>query len=156
MSSRQSGTALRVVRTNGDDAPSSRAKRAPRAAGVVEQVRVALKPKARLATFLGFLLGGFVPLASFEVAHFEVDLTQPVYAQLASYLVVGGLLFSMVTVYAWAKLAFQAPTKALGFVILLEGVMITSHAGWLAAAALCYLVAINGIATGCNLSRRSS
>jgi hypothetical protein len=147
----KSGTALRVVR---DDAPSSRPARAPRAAGVVEQVRVACRPKARLATFLGFLLGGFVPLASFEVAHYEVDPSQALYAQLPVYLVAGGLLFSMVTVYAWAKLAFGAPVKALGFVVLLEGVMVTSHAGWLAVAALGYLVAINGIATGCALALR--
>jgi hypothetical protein len=69
-----------------------------------------------------------------------------------TYLALGGLLFSARTVYAWGRLAFQASGKALGFVVLMEGVMTMSHTPWLSPAALAYLVAINGIATGCTLS----
>ncbi len=120
--------------------------------GVVGQIRLALLPKAMLATGMGFLLGGFVPLATFWLSHHELDIESPIYAQLVSYIVLGGLVYSAKTVYAWGKLAFQVPAKALGFVVLLEGVMVLSHTGWLSLMALVYLVGINGIATGCNLA----
>ena len=120
--------------------------------GVVDQVRHALRPANRLPTALGFLLGGFVPLASFVVAHHELNKDQPLYLQLASYLVLGGLLYSAKTVYEWGARAFQSGWKALGFVVLVEGVMVTSTVPWLGYAALAYLVCINGIATGCTLA----
>lgn len=149
---RQSGAQLKVVEATPRRGPSSERRRPSDAPGVVFQVKVALRPKARLATALGFLLGGFVPLATYEVAHREIG-SDSLYAQLATYLVLGGLVFSMATVYAWGKLAFRVPVKALGFVVLLEGVMVTSHIGWLSIAALAYLVCINGIATGCTLAK---
>ena len=40
----------------------------------------------------------------------------------------------------------------LGFVVLLEGVLILSHTEWLSFIALGYLICINGIATGCALA----
>jgi VIT1/CCC1 family predicted Fe2+/Mn2+ transporter len=122
----------------------------------VDQVRIALRPRNRLATFLGFLLGGFVPLASFFVAHFELTAITPLYTQRALYLVLGGLAYSAKTVWQWGTVAFQNAFKALGFVVLLEGVMVTSHILWLSIAALVYLMAINGIATGCNLTAKAS
>ena len=39
--------------------------------GVVQQVKLALKPNNRLATVIGFLLGGFVPLACYWISHHE-------------------------------------------------------------------------------------
>ncbi len=39
--------------------------------GVVQQVKLALKPANRLATIIGFLLGGFVPLACYWISHHE-------------------------------------------------------------------------------------
>jgi hypothetical protein len=148
---------LAVVSEDSGVRPMPRAPREPKVQGplgVVEQVKQALKPKARLAACLGFLLGGFVPLASYVVAHFEVDTNAPLYSQLSTLLVLGGLVFSARTVYDWARLAFNASGKALGFVVLAEGVMCTSHTPWLAVSALVYLVCINGIATGCTLSLR--
>lgn len=138
----------------------AKAPKAPRAkkgpvTGVVEQVREAVKPKNRLATTLGFLLGGIVPMASYVLAHHEISLDRPIYAQLPSYLVLGGLAYSAKTVYDWGKRAFTSGFKALGFVVLLEGVMVAASSGWLSVMALCYLIAINGVATGCNLSVRS-
>jgi VIT1/CCC1 family predicted Fe2+/Mn2+ transporter len=127
--------------------------------GVVEQVRLALRPKARLATLLGTMLGGFVPLASYVVAHHEIDPADPLtsHSLVCLFLVLGGLAYSAKTVWQWGRIAFQNAFKALGFVVLLEGVMVTSHILWLSIAALVYLMAINGIATGCTLSleRRS-
>ena len=109
-------------------------------------------PKARLATVTGFLLGGFVPLASYVVSHYEIDPSAPLYLQIASLLVLGGLCYSARTVYTWGKLAFHSGGKAAGFVVLVEGVMVVSHTPWLALSALVYLIVINGVATGCNLS----
>jgi hypothetical protein len=119
--------------------------------GVVGQVRAALKPANRLATALGFLLGGFVPLATYFVAH-HVTAAGP-WMQPCLYLAIGGLLYSVKTVHAWGRTAFGCPVKAAGFVILLEGTMTVSGIGWLSTAALCYLVAINGVASGCKLSK---
>ena len=134
--------------------PRRHAPAAPRRApGVVEQVRGALRPRARLATALGFLLGGFVPVAVYVIAHHELDWSAPLYLQRGTLLVLGGLLFSASTEFNWGRMAFHAGGKALGFVVLLEGVMVTSTTAWLAMAALVYLVGVNGVATGCNLSR---
>ncbi len=140
---------------------SVKAPRAPRVRktladlSIVDQVKEAMKPKARLATFLGFLLGGFVPSASYIVAHHELDHTKPLYFQPGLLLVLGGLLYSAKTVYEWGVNAFSNKMKALGFVVLLEGVMILSSTPAIAVAALIYLAMINGIATGCNLSLKS-
>jgi hypothetical protein len=78
------------------------------------------------------------------------------YAQIATYLVLGGLLFSAKTVFAWAKMAFQSPAKSAGFVLLLEGVMIASSVPVLPLVLLSILVGVNGIATGCILSLGST
>jgi len=123
--------------------------------GVVAQVRTALKSHNRLATALGFCLGGIVPLASFVVAHYEIHATEALWAQLPTYLVGGGLLYSARTVFTWGRLAFSNGAKAAGFVVLLEGTMVASHIAWLSFVALGYLVAINGVATACNLTLRS-
>jgi hypothetical protein len=111
-----------------------------------------MRPKARLATTLGALLGGFVPVASFVVAHREVG--WDAHGILAAVLVLGGLVFSAKTVRQWAALACRDDYKALGFVVLLEGVMVTSHTEWLGYAALAMLVGINAVSTGCTLSLR--
>lgn len=134
-------------------APAPRAPRTLRPLGVVQQVREALKRRNRLAAALGFLLGGFVPVASFVVAHGELDAARSLWLQPGTALVLGGLLFSAKTVYSWSKLAFGESSKALGFVVLLEGVMILAKTGWLGAAALGLLVGINGVATACRVAR---
>jgi hypothetical protein len=129
-----------------------RRKAPPGPLGVVEQVRAALHPKARLATLLGALLGGFVPVATYLLAHHEAVSEDRLHAGLAALLVLGGLCFSAKTVYAWGHLAFQSGGKSLGFVVLMEGTMVVSREPRLGLAALAYLVGINAIATGCTLS----
>lgn len=121
--------------------------------GVVAQVRLALRPGSRLAFGLGVLLGGFVPIATFQISHTELTAARDLWLQPAAFFVAGGLLFSAVTMYRWGTLAFTQRAKALGFVVLLEGTMVTCHTRWLALAALGYLAAINGVATACNLAR---
>jgi len=144
---------LTVVR----DAPARPTRRAPKSVDdqtVVGQVRVALRRDNRLAASLGGLLGGGVPVASWQLAHFEVDATQPLWAQLGAWLVLGGLLFSAVTVFTWSRQAFRSTAKALGYTVLLEGVLTTAKTPWLSVAALMVLVAINAVATGCNLANK--
>jgi hypothetical protein len=132
-----------------------RVRREPRGSfGVVEQVRLSLRRGSRLAFLLGVLLGGFVPIATFVIAHTELTAAQALWLQPAAAFVAGGLLFSAVTMYRWGVLAFAHRAKALGFVVLLEGTMVTCHTRWLALAALGYLAAINGVATACNLATR--
>jgi hypothetical protein len=105
----------------------------------------------RLATLIGFLLGGFVPLACYWLAHYEHAAWSEQGGR-ALGLVTGGLMYSAVTVFQWAKQAFVSAFKSVGFCVLVEGVMITSTTLWLSVAALCYLVVINGVATGVTLS----
>jgi hypothetical protein len=114
--------------------------------GVLEQVERSLQPGNRLATLMGAILGGFIPLASYTIAHQEAP-NKPV----LWVLVACGLAYSALTVFDWARVAFRHPVKALGFCGLLEGVMTFSSTQWLAIAALTMLIVINGIATGCNL-----
>ncbi len=121
------------------------------AIGVVQQVKLACKPSNRLATIIGFLLGGFVPIACYWISHHEQAAFTADGARSMA-LVFGGLAYSARTVYEWAKLAFTSGFKSLGFVVLVEGTMVTSSTLWLSIAALCYLVVINGVATGCTLS----
>jgi hypothetical protein len=121
--------------------------------GVVQQVRVAFGRRNRLAATVGAALGSIVPLASYWLSHHEVDRSSDLLAQLPVWLVAGGLLYSALTVFAWGRLAFGSGAKALGFCVLLEGVLLASQTTWLSVMALCYLIAINGIATGCSLAK---
>lgn len=147
---RQSSPRLRAL-PSGDAV--RRAPRAQREPGIVDQVRIAFRPRNRLATALGGVLGGAVPVASWQLAHHEIDAARDLWAQLPAWLVLGGLLFSALTVFGWARSAFGSPAKALGFVVLLEGVLVASSTSWLGAGALGLLVAINATATGVRLSR---
>lgn len=118
--------------------------------GIVEQVRVALSPAHRLATMIGAALGAIVPLSTFVVLHGELGEldTDPRWL-----VVIGGLLYSATTVYRWGRLAFASPIKAVGFTVLVEGVMTLSTQTWLAVLALSYLCVINAVATGVTLAR---
>ena len=114
--------------------------------GVLDQVAQATKPINRLAFVIGALLGGFIPIASYTVCHLECQQDPRLWV-----LVVAGLAYSAFTVYQWARIAFKHPAKALGFVILMEGVILFSHTLWLSVAALVVLITINGTATATNL-----
>ncbi len=118
---------------------------------IVEQVRIAISKGNKIAMAMGFLLGAIVPIATFSIAHYEVNAALPLYLQMPSLLVLGGLCFSAKTVFDWAKTAFKHPVKALGFVLLIEGVMTFSTNYYLSIVALVYLIVVNGLATGCNL-----
>lgn len=127
-----------------------RFNRRPR--GIVAQTRAALRPGSRLATLLGATLGSFVPVATWVVAHREINAALPLWRQFGSLLVAGGLAYSATNVFSWGRLAFRSPVKAAGFVVLLEGVLVGSSTHWLSLAALAVLAGINAIATGAILS----
>jgi hypothetical protein len=152
---RNSATALKVVPA----APKSVAPKAPRAPkapahadGVIAQLRLAALPENRLALVVGALLGGLVPFVAFVLAHFEIDPTVPLYAQLPAWLVLGGLVYSAKSVYQWGVAAFACPFKAIGFVLLTEGTMLASHYLWLSLVVLAYLIAVNAVNTGVHLA----
>lgn len=114
--------------------------------GVLDQVAQATRPYNRLAFTIGGLLGGFIPVASYTICHMECE-TQP----WLWVLVVAGFTYSAITVYQWSSIAFKHWAKALGFVVLMEGVIFFSHTLWLSLVALSVLVLINGISTATNL-----
>ena len=121
---------------------------------VVGQVKTAFARQNRLAAVIGAAAGAIVPIGIFSVAHLEVDWQASLWEQPKMLLVLFGLLYSAKTVYQWGHQAFDDKAKAVGFVVLLEGMMVCSSLRWLAAIALVYLSLINGIASGCQLTKK--
>ena|ERR1700733_11866151 len=114
--------------------------------GVVDQVKIAFAKHNLFATLCGFVLGGFVPVATFVVGHLVAPLNPWFYI-----LVFGGLVFSAKTVFDWGAVAFKSKFKSFGFVLLVEGCMTFVPLLALSLAALTLLTTINGVATGCKL-----
>jgi hypothetical protein len=114
--------------------------------GVLDQLAVAAQPQNRLALAAGSILGGLIPIASFIIAHYEAANTPEKWA-----LVVAGMLYSGTSVFDWGTAAFHSRVKAIGFVVLTEGVSLFSTTMPLAIAAVSVLVAINAASTGCHL-----
>lgn len=114
--------------------------------GVLDQIAQATRPYNRLAFAVGALLGGFIPIASYTICHRECA-TQP----WLWVLVVAGFTYSAITVYQWSSVAFHHWAKAVGFVVLMEGVIFFSGTQWLSLVALAVLCLINGISTATNL-----
>ena len=121
--------------------------------GVIDQIVVAFERKNLLATLFGFWLGGIVPFAVYVTAHNSVQAQPSLWL-----LVVAGLIYSATTVFKWGTVAFTSKVKAVGFVVLLEGILTFSPEHGLAIAALATLMVINAIATASNLvaNRRQS
>ena len=114
---------------------------------VVYLFRQATLKTNRWAAAIGAVFGAFVPIASYQLVHHEVQGEPMLWI-----LVTGGLIYSATTVFEWAKTAFKHPLKAWGFVILIEGVLAFSQTDWLSCAALALLVTINSVAAGCALA----
>jgi hypothetical protein len=116
------------------------------------QLRVARRKP--VAALLG-ATAGLVPVGVFELGHYELTSWSPLDCPKAG-IVYAGLLFSALTVLGWSSDMFGSRVKAIGFTALLEGIMMTADAGWLSGIALCYLVAINAVANGCQLAMRDA
>jgi len=110
---------------------------------VVEQFQRSFSSGNRLGFVIGTAIGSFVPLASYEIVHFEAITNPWLWA-----LVANALIFSGLSVFRWASSAFDS---GFGFVVLCEGVMVASHCRWLALVALALLVTINAVSAACAL-----
>jgi len=117
-----------------------------RSPGIVDMVKRAGHKKNRIAMVAGFIAGGWIPVVTYLVSHYHVQ-SQPQLWLLVS----GGLTYSAMTVFSWARVAFRHPLKALGFVTLLEGGMTFVPDPWIGLPSLGLLILINGLATGTNL-----
>lgn len=115
--------------------------------GIVEMVRCAFHKKHRLAMSAGFVLGGWIPITTYSIIHWQAQSMRLLWL-----LVAGGLVYSALTVYQWAKLAFHQSLKAIGFAVLLEGAMTFVPDPWIGVPCLFLLVIINGLATGTTLA----
>lgn len=147
MSALQNVTPIQPKQKALSQSPSAVAARAKRAAAkqvVIETVAKKQQQKAvaaqkkSAAQFCAALAAGFLPVASYVLAHFE-SVTNP----MLWILVAAALMFSAPTLADWAKKWTGNAYKAWGFTILLEGVMVFSHLQALSYAGLAILVLIN-------------
>jgi hypothetical protein len=119
----------------------------PQRVGLVDQVRRAYLPENRVAMAIGSVIGGWVPVASYVVAHLEARERPAMWV-----LVAGALLFSATSVYEATNAAFRSKLKAAGFTLLLEGAMVTSGVFALGLTALAILIGLNALAAGVSLA----
>lgn len=112
--------------------------------------------RAKLSLAVGLVLGAFVPLATSTVVHTGhlVDFMDERFLLVSRWLLVlGGLTVSAKTVYHWFLQTFRGDwSKALGYVLLIEGVLLLSPVPWLGHAALGLLIFINAFWAGSNLA----
>jgi hypothetical protein len=97
---------------------------------------------------IGVLFGGFVPIAIYFTTH-RASFS---WGTQAGAFATAGLVYSLQTVYQSARQVFGQVTKAAGFTVLLEGVMVTTDVRWLGITALVYLVVINALSAGVNVA----
>jgi VIT1/CCC1 family predicted Fe2+/Mn2+ transporter len=117
--------------------PNAVAKRA-RAKAKPKAIKVSAAQKRNLNQLFAALAAGFLPIASFVLAHYEVKTDPRLWV-----LVAAALVFSAPTLAAWAQRWCVHSYKAWGFTGLLEGVMVLSHIQALSFAGLAILVLIN-------------
>ena len=114
--------------------------------GILSQIRTAREHP--FAATMGALIGGVVPLGTYFVAHSGITH----WMDYRVGMVAGGLLFSCTTVVQWGRAAFDSWPKALGYVLLLESLLVASPYPWLGMLALAYLLGINATATACRIA----
>lgn len=103
-------------------------------------VRAAHKRSAQQV--LAALAAGFLPIASYVIAHIEAEQAGKSYLY---GLVACALAYSAPTLAKWAERWAGHVVKAWGFTILLEAVSVLSHIQWLNLAGLAILVIINAV-----------
>jgi hypothetical protein len=107
---------------------------------LTDQLLFAFRRGNRFFAFGGLLVGGFIPLGSYTLIHQEVAAKPYLWA-----LVAGGLLYSSTSVFLWAVSYFHNKLKAIGFVILLEGILTLSSVEWLSITGLAILMSLNAV-----------
>jgi len=134
----------RTVRPTRTAAKKTAAVKAAPKTGSGRRATVQLVPKLHKAEmrtigqFIAAIAASFLPLASYVIAHREAITNQAMWV-----LVAAALLFSAPTLADWAQKWTRSSTKAWGFTILLEGVMVFSGTEYLGYAGLAILMAIN-------------
>lgn len=127
---------------------------------IISQIRALRSKDNWLAFVVGGLIGSFVPVAVFSLNHHVLGETHSLVAAIREGgerwallgLILAGAVFSAKSVFGWGLSAFAGDwVKALGYCVLIEGVMVLSPLEWLRVVAMVYLVLINVIATGANL-----
>lgn len=101
-------------------------------------VRTVVRPGNIILRGLAAIGAGFLPIASYVVAHVEAVERPAMWG-----LVVAALLYSAPTLAEWSRSWCGNKIKAWGFTILLEGVMVASTVTALSLAGLAMLVIIN-------------
>lgn len=71
-------------------------------------------------------------------------------------MVAAGALCSSLTVISWGQTILMSLSKAVGFAVLVEGVMLASQTQWLSISALALLVLINAISCAVALGKKAS
>jgi len=106
-------------------------------------------------------MGAIVPVATYTFAHYSELLTvrdgRTHYAEWTEpnwLILLGGLFFSARTVCHWAHQSFEDWPKSVGFVLIIEGVLMRSPIPELSYVALGYLVILNALGTGAVLALR--
>ena len=110
--------------------------------------KLAASEKRTVGQFIAAFAASFMPVASYVLSHFETQGQPMMWA-----LVVAALMFSAPTLIEWAEVWCKNRYKAIGFTVLLEGVMVLSSTSWLALTGLAILVAINCHAAWAQASR---
>lgn len=115
---------------------------------LVTQVKCALRhPRAALA---GAVVGGLPPWIGQQVAHGEVGAAW--WVDPRSLVVLGCMLFSVLTVYAFGRSTFHDRRKAAGFVVAMELAMVFSSLWSVRIVTLLAVIAINALTTGARIA----
>jgi phosphatidylserine synthase len=118
---------------------------------VVQDVQTALDKRRRIPAVIGAFLGAVIPFLTWHTAHADLDITKG-WLQFQALFCAAGLLYSSLNVYSWGEIAFRNKMKAFGFVLLMEGIMVSSKTLWVSLLVLGYLMIINAVATATNLA----
>jgi hypothetical protein len=113
----------------------------PRRLPTTKVVSLSKSDVRTLGQFIAAIAAGFLPLASYILAHVEAKHTPGMWV-----LVAAALMFSAPTLVEWAQKWCKSVYKAAGFTCLLEGVMVFSGTQWLALCGLAILMGINCVA----------
>lgn len=104
------------------------------------------------AQLLAVVWGGLVPLFTFVVKHWEFRNETGSVAP--TVIILAGLVFSAKKVYVFSKMVFGERLAALGFTVLVEGVMTFSNIFALSLLGLAVLVFTNWVAATHNLIKK--
>lgn len=125
---------------------------------IITQIHLALARGYRVAAVIGALTGGGVTYCTHAMARGDLADTPWAPGSYALFLgrlaiVLGGLLFSIVTTFSFGRSAFQRGWLAVGFLVLMDGVMVASSQPSLEWFATGLLIAIEAVTTGCTVAR---